>query len=95
MTMFQTRAERKGDDLIINGQKMWTTNGCQADWICLLANTNKGPPHKNKSLICVPMNTKGLTQQNARVTHWGIHGVKGTVTAKGRKRVIYHPKDRP
>ncbi|XP_037080582.1 probable acyl-CoA dehydrogenase 6 isoform X2 [Pollicipes pollicipes] len=57
----QTRAERKGDDLVINGQKMWITNGCQADWICLLANTNKGAPHKSKSLICVPMDTKGVT----------------------------------
>jgi len=56
----QTRAERKGDDLVINGQKMWITNGCQADWICLLANTNRGAPHKSKSLICVPMDTKGV-----------------------------------
>ena len=55
----QTRAERRGDDLVINGQKMWITNGCQADWICLLANTNSGPPHRSKSLICVPMDTKG------------------------------------
>jgi citronellyl-CoA dehydrogenase len=39
---------------------MWITNGTQADWICLLANTSDGPVHKNKSLICVPMNTKGV-----------------------------------
>ncbi|XP_043201244.1 probable acyl-CoA dehydrogenase 6 isoform X2 [Amphibalanus amphitrite] len=57
----KTRAERKGDDLIINGQKMWITNGCQADWICLLANTSAGPPHRSKSLMCVPMDTKGIT----------------------------------
>ena len=40
---------------------MWITNGAQADWICLLANTSDGPPHKNKSLICVPMDTKGVS----------------------------------
>ncbi|XP_035219323.1 probable acyl-CoA dehydrogenase 6 isoform X2 [Stegodyphus dumicola] len=51
-----TKAVRKGDDLIINGGKMWITNGTQADWMCMLANTRDGPPHKNKSLICVPLN---------------------------------------
>ena len=39
---------------------MWTTNGTQADWICLLANTSEGAPHRNKSLICVPMNADGV-----------------------------------
>jgi citronellyl-CoA dehydrogenase len=39
---------------------MWTTNGIQADWMCLLANTGDGPVHKNKSLICVPMRSKGV-----------------------------------
>jgi len=55
----KTTAVRKGDDLVINGQKMWITNGMMADWICLLANTSQGPAHKNKSLICVPTNAKG------------------------------------
>lgn len=49
------------DDFVINGSKMWITNGAQADWICLLANTSDGPPHRNKSLICVPMDTPGVT----------------------------------
>ena len=40
---------------------MWTTNGAQADWMCLLANTSEGHVHKNKSLICLPMDTKGVT----------------------------------
>ncbi|KAE8596244.1 hypothetical protein XENTR_v10016026 [Xenopus tropicalis] len=56
----KTTAVKKGDDYIINGSKMWTTNGCQADWMCLLANTSAGPPHKNKSLICLPMKTPGV-----------------------------------
>lgn len=49
------------DDLVINGGKMWITTGSQADWMCLLANTSEGPPHRNKSLICLPMDTKGVT----------------------------------
>ncbi len=40
---------------------MWITSGAQADWMCLLANTSEGPPHRNKSLICLPMDTKGVT----------------------------------
>ena len=39
----QTTAKRVGDDLVINGQKMWITNAFQADWMCLLANTEQGP----------------------------------------------------
>src|SRR5258707_13787380 len=39
---------------------MWTTNGTQADWMCLLASTGEGAVHKNKSLICLPMKTKGV-----------------------------------
>ncbi|XP_025928747.1 probable acyl-CoA dehydrogenase 6 [Apteryx rowi] len=56
----KTTAVRKGNEYIINGGKMWTTTGCQADWMCLLANTSKGPPHQNKSLICLPMNLPGI-----------------------------------
>jgi len=57
----QTTAKRVGDDLVINGQKMWITNAFQADWMCLLANTQEGgPAHLNKSLICVPMDTPGI-----------------------------------
>ena len=41
---------------------MWITNGLQADWMCLLANTREGPPHRNKSLICLPMDSKGITK---------------------------------
>lgn len=57
----RTTAVRDGDDLVINGTKMWISNGVQADWMCMLANTREGKPHKNKSLICVPMNLKGIT----------------------------------
>jgi len=56
----KTNARRVGGDYVINGGKMWTTNGTQADWMCLLANTGEGEAHKNKSLICLPMKTKGV-----------------------------------
>ena len=56
----KTTARKDGEDYVINGGKMWTTNGTQADWMCLLANTSEGAVHKNKSLICLPMKTKGV-----------------------------------
>ncbi|HEX2012679.1 MAG TPA: acyl-CoA dehydrogenase family protein, partial [Roseateles sp.] len=59
----KTRAAQDGGDYLINGTKMWITNGMQADWCCLLANTSEGPVHQNKSLIIVPMDAPGITRQ--------------------------------
>jgi len=58
----KTTARKAGGDYVINGAKMWITNSLQADWMCLLANTSEGAPHKNKTLICVPMDTKGVVK---------------------------------
>jgi citronellyl-CoA dehydrogenase len=58
----KTTAKKDGGDYVINGAKMWITNSLQADWMCLLANTSEGAPHKNKTLICVPMDTKGVVK---------------------------------
>ncbi len=56
-----TRADKDGDDYIINGTKMWITNSTQADFFCVLANTSEGKPHINKSLIVVPAKTPGIS----------------------------------
>jgi len=66
-----TTARPEGDDLIINGQKMWITNAFQADWMCLLANTSDGKSHLNKSLICLPMDTPGI-QLAKRIDKMGM-----------------------
>jgi len=57
----KTTARKDGGDYVINGSKMWITSSLQADWMCLLANTSEGQPHKNKTLIVVPMKTKGIS----------------------------------
>ncbi|MEQ8296385.1 MAG: acyl-CoA dehydrogenase family protein [Nitratireductor sp.] len=62
----KTTARADGDDFVISGTKMWITNGMKADWCCLLANTSDGPAHKNKSLIAVPMDAKGISRQKIR-----------------------------
>jgi len=56
----KTHARSDGDDYIINGSKLWITNGMQADWMCALLNTSDGAPHKNKSIVIIPMNSKGV-----------------------------------
>ena len=59
----KTTATRSGDDLVINGSKMWITSGMQSDWACLLANTEKdGGKWFNKSLVIVPMDSKGISK---------------------------------
>jgi citronellyl-CoA dehydrogenase len=58
----RTTARKDGGDYVINGAKMWITNSLQADWMCLLANTSEGAPHKNKTLIIVPMKTRGVVR---------------------------------
>ena len=60
----KTWARIDGDDYVINGQKMWITNGMKADWCCLLVNTEPdAAPHKAKSLVMVPMDSAGITRQ--------------------------------
>jgi citronellyl-CoA dehydrogenase len=56
----RTTARKDGGDYVINGGKLWITNGAQADWMCCLASTSDGAPHRNKSLIVVPMRTRGV-----------------------------------
>lgn len=56
----KTTARLEGGDWVINGSKMWITNGFQADWMCTLCSTSDGAPHKNKSLIIIPLDAKGV-----------------------------------
>ncbi|MGH8461349.1 MAG: acyl-CoA dehydrogenase family protein [Stenotrophobium sp.] len=59
----KTSARKEGGDYVINGSKMWITNGTQSDWACMLVNTGEGKAHQNKSLIVVPMDTKGIDRK--------------------------------
>jgi citronellyl-CoA dehydrogenase len=68
----RTTARRDGGDYVINGGKLWITNGAQADWMCCLASTSADAPHRNKSLIIVPMTTRGVTVER-RIRKIGMH----------------------
>ena len=65
-------ARKDGDDYVISGQKMWITNSLQADWMCMLVNTGEGPVHKNKSLVMVPMDSKGI-EKAKKIRKIGMH----------------------
>jgi len=56
----KTRAESDGDEYVINGSKLYITNGTQADWICLLARTEPGNSYRGMSLIIVETNRPGF-----------------------------------
>lgn len=54
------RAERRGDQWVLNGSKMWCTNASIADFIVTLARTAPGTGSRSLSLIVVPTGTPGL-----------------------------------
>ncbi|WP_208027937.1 acyl-CoA dehydrogenase family protein [Rhabdothermincola sediminis] len=57
----RTRAVRDGDEWLINGTKLYITNGTQADWLCLLARTSDEGGHRGMSQIIVPTSTEGVS----------------------------------
>ena len=55
-----TTAERIGDHYVINGSKMFITNGTQADFYTLLARTSEDPGYHSFSLFVVPADLPGV-----------------------------------
>jgi len=61
LAALSTKAERDGDEYIINGQKMWTSLASDADYVWLAVRTNPNvKKHKGISLLVVPMDTPGI-----------------------------------
>jgi alkylation response protein AidB-like acyl-CoA dehydrogenase len=57
----KTKAERDGDDFIINGAKIWTTYAQYADWIFVLVRTdNSGKKQEGITFILVDMKSEGI-----------------------------------
>jgi alkylation response protein AidB-like acyl-CoA dehydrogenase len=58
-----TRAELDGDDFVVNGHKMWTTNGHFADWMFALVRTDPKaqPRHAGITMLLIDLKSPGIT----------------------------------
>ena len=62
LASLRTEAVRDGDEWVINGQKIWTTRGADANWMFGLFRTSKeGKKQEGISFILVPMDSEGLS----------------------------------
>ncbi|MFD7664564.1 acyl-CoA dehydrogenase family protein [Streptomyces sp. NPDC059788] len=73
-----TRAVRDGGHYVINGSKMFITNGTWADVVLLFARTGDMPGHKGVSAFLVPTDTPGLERREIH----GKLGLRGQATAE-------------
>jgi alkylation response protein AidB-like acyl-CoA dehydrogenase len=62
LASLQTRAVRDGDDYVVNGQKIWTSEAQYSEWLFLLVRTGtSGKPQEGISFLLVDMATPGIT----------------------------------
>jgi alkylation response protein AidB-like acyl-CoA dehydrogenase len=58
----RTRAQRDGDDFVVDGVKVWTSFAATADWMYLICRTDPdAPPHQGLSELIVDMRSPGIT----------------------------------
>ncbi|MBP6895193.1 MAG: acyl-CoA dehydrogenase family protein [Gammaproteobacteria bacterium] len=68
LASLRTRAERRGDKYIINGQKTWTTLGQHGDWMFNLVRTStEGKPQTGISFIVLDMKSPGVSVRPIRL----------------------------
>jgi len=56
----KTTAERRGDEYVLNGSKMFITNAGHAAWSVVFASTDKSQGHRGLSAFVVPMDAEGV-----------------------------------
>jgi alkylation response protein AidB-like acyl-CoA dehydrogenase len=62
LASLKMKADRDGDEYVLNGQKVWNTLGHFADWIfCLVRTDSSAKPQKGISFLLVDMKTPGIT----------------------------------
>jgi len=67
LASLKCRAERDGDDYVVNGQKIWTSIAMWSKWIILLVRTSgDGTKHEGITCLLVPMDTDGISVRPIR-----------------------------
>lgn len=67
LASLRTRARLDGGEYVVDGQKVWTTNGQHADWGYLLARTDAdAPKHAGITAFALDMKTPGVTVRPLR-----------------------------
>jgi alkylation response protein AidB-like acyl-CoA dehydrogenase len=62
LASLKTRADREGDEYVVNGSKIWTTYAQHANWIfCLVRTDNSGRKQEGISFLLIDMNSPGIT----------------------------------
>jgi acyl-CoA dehydrogenase len=59
---FRTHAKKDGDDYVINGNKIWITNGSMCTMLPVVCRTSDGPGSKSFSILLVDTNMKGVSK---------------------------------
>jgi hypothetical protein len=78
LASLRTTARRDGDHFVVNGQKMWTTGGHQADYVWLAVRTDPdAPKHKGISILIVDTTDPGYSHTPI-ITADGSHHVNAT-----------------
>jgi hypothetical protein len=78
LASLRTTARRDGDHYVVNGQKMWTTGGHQADYLWLAVRTDPdAPKHKGISILIVDTTDPGYSWTPI-ITADGSHHVNAT-----------------
>ena len=91
----RTRADKKGDRYVLNGSKMWITNGPVADTLVVYAKTDRTAGARGITAFIVEKGFKGfapaqkldkLGMRGSDTSRAGVHGLRGAGGERARAR---------